>query len=93
MAPVPWRRETPRVTATPCLEDHPIWSVPMVWGGGEVAGLVSCWVSKVANCFVVAEIGGMLGGSSQLGSIVNNHGDRKSPNWSYSRCKWPFHRL
>ena len=31
----------------------------------------------------------LLGGSSQLGSVVNNHGDRKSPKWGCSPYKWP----
>ena len=35
-----------------------------------------------AGCFI-------LGGSSQLGYVVNNHGDRKSPKWGYSPYKWP----
>ena len=91
MAPVPWRRLNPKsrrgrfpeTLSTPCLEGHPIWSVPHGLGaGGSCWFLVSCWVSQVANCFVVAaEIGGILGGSSQLVNTVNNHGDRKSLNW------------
>ena len=27
----------------------------------------------------ILEVQGLLGGSSQLGSVVSNHGDRKSP--------------
>ena len=33
--------------------------------------------------------GSPLGGSSQLGYVVNNHGDRKSPKWGCSPYKWP----
>ena len=36
----------------------------------------------------------LLGGSSHLGYVDNNHGDRKSPNWGYGTpYKWPFHGL
>ena len=32
---------------------------------------------------------GILGGPSQFDSMVNNHGDRKSPKWGDSPYKWP----
>ena len=31
----------------------------------------------------------VLGGSSHLGYVVNNHGDRKSPKQGCSPYKWP----
>ena len=31
----------------------------------------------------------MLGRPSQLGYVVNNHGDRFCPKWGYSPYKWP----
>ncbi len=32
----------------------------------------------------------LLGGSSQLGYVVNNHGDRRSPKWGCGTpYKWP----
>ena len=50
----------------------------MVWVGGKL--LVSCCVFKVINWFVVAEIGGILGGSSQdLDIWFIKHGDRLLP--------------
>ena len=67
MAPVPWRKTfPPRVEGGRFPEtghgyavlggsSHVECSHGLGWG--EVAGLVLCWVSKVANCFVVAEIG------------------------------------
>ena len=54
--------------------------------------------SKVKHHLETNKTFGILGGSSQLGYVVNNHGDRKSPNsWGcgtpfnwpkFMACKW-----
>ena len=50
----------------------------------SILGSWNVWWSLPSTCRIRAP---------WLGYVVNNHGDRKPPNWGYSPSKWPFYGL